>query len=245
MFKIVNVGGYAEKYAGKCLQSYLDQTFSDWEMLVVIDPVGDKTYENALPYASDKIHIKLNNTRQYALHNIVEGIKTLNPADDDIIIPMDLDDWLKHKDVLGYVYDKYTSNPNILLTYGSQELYPQTDEKSGNEGYTDEDFKQEKFRKVCWKCRSLKTFKYKLWKHVKDEDLRDIYGEYYRVTWDLAMFWPMLEMSGYNRILNIPEILYVYNKETAYNDDKIHVRNQMWTTDYLANRSSYSYKEVL
>ena len=243
MFKIAAVGGFAEKYVGKCLQSFLDQNFYDWEMQVIVDPTGDKTYENSLPFASDKIHVKLNETRQYALHNIVDAIALLKPKDDDITIPMDLDDWLAHSNVLETVNDKYLADLNLLLTYGSWEAFPNLKERTNNGIYTEEDF-QGKFRKVCWKCSSLKTFKYKLWKNVKDMDLRDIQGNYFRVTWDLAMFWPMLEMAGYNRILHIPEILYIYNQETQFNDSKIHVREQMFNTDYLAGKKSYAYKEV-
>ena len=60
MFKIAAIGGFAEKYVDRCLKSFLNQTFPEWEMQVIVDPTGDKTYENALPFACDKIHIKLN-----------------------------------------------------------------------------------------------------------------------------------------------------------------------------------------
>jgi hypothetical protein len=176
------------------------------------------------------------------LHNIIEAIEMLNPADDDIIIPMDLDDWLENAGVLKLVNEKYLANPKLLLTYGNLIEFPETREKIKHESYTEQDF-QGKFRKLGWKCRSLKTFKYKLWKHVKDIDLRDMYGDYFRVTWDLAMFWPMLEMAGFHRIQYIPDILYVYNKESPHNDDKVHVRDQMYNTDYLAARKSYAYLE--
>jgi len=59
------------------------------------------------------------------------------------------------------------------------------------------------------------------------------------------MFWPMLETAGFKRIAKIDEILYVYNKESPYNDDKVHVRQQMFNTDLLASKPSYPYKEIL
>jgi glycosyltransferase involved in cell wall biosynthesis len=244
MFKIAAIGGFAEKYVDRCLQSFMDQTFSEWEMQVIVDPTGDKTYENALPLASDKIRVKLNETRQYALKNVVDAIALLKPADDDIIIPMDLDDWLAHKNVLEIVNGKYLADPKLLLTYGSWIAFPNPKERTNNGAYTAEDF-QGNLRKVRWKCTSLKTYKYKLWKHVQDIDLRDVRGNYYKVTWDLAMIWPMLEMAGFNRIQFIPDILYIYNKESEYSDDKIHLREQMYITDYLASKKPYAYKETL
>jgi len=54
MFKIIIVGGPAEGYIERCLQSVLSQP-EYFQAQVVLDPVGDKTYEQAKKYECDRI----------------------------------------------------------------------------------------------------------------------------------------------------------------------------------------------
>jgi glycosyltransferase involved in cell wall biosynthesis len=242
MFKIVVIGGYAEKYIEKCLTSICTQTEKDWKVQVLLDPVGDKTYEKALPFASDKISIKLNNTRQYGMHNIIDCINLLDPEDEDIIATVDADDWLFLSNSLEIVKNKYLENKNLLITHGSWVGYPNASCPTNNGAYSREDFERG-LRKVDWRATHLRTFKYKVWKYVRDADLRNYDGRYYTVSWDIAMMWPMLEMAGYDRILFINEPMYVYNSETPYNDYKVDLRFQMSNERYLASLTPYLYRE--
>lgn len=242
MFKIVVVGGYAERYISKCLDTICGQTKTDWEVQVVLDPIGDRSYENALHFASDKIKIKLNTTQQFGLHNIIDAINFLNPADEDIILTIDADDWLFCKDSLKILKDKYAEKPNTLLTHGSWVGYPNSSCVTNNSTYDIAHFIKG-VRHVDWRGSHLRSFKYKLWKYVRDADLRFIDGQYYDVAWDLAMMWPMIEMAGLDRIQFIPDILYVYNQETQHNDYKTKLKKQMAYTDYIANLPSYALRE--
>ena len=56
----------------------------------------------------DRFNLILNKEKKFALKNIYEGIKLLNPSDEDIIITIDGDDWLYDSTV----FDKVK---NILL----------------------------------------------------------------------------------------------------------------------------------
>jgi hypothetical protein len=82
-----------------------------------------------------------------------------------------------------------------------------------------------------------------VWKFVEERDLKDINGKFFKVAWDMAMMWPMLEMAGYHRALFISEPLYVYNMETLFNDFKLRVKEQMFYSDYIAAMKPYSYRE--
>lgn len=42
--KIVIVGGPAENYVEKCLESLCNQTYKNWTCQVMLDPVGDNSY---------------------------------------------------------------------------------------------------------------------------------------------------------------------------------------------------------
>jgi glycosyltransferase involved in cell wall biosynthesis len=241
MFKIIVVAGPAENYIERCLQSILDQK-EEFKVQVVLDPFGDKTYEQAKKYECDNIKVILNDKVNRALCNTVKGIQLLDCSDEDIIASIDGDDWLYSNQPLSIVKKHYDSNPNLLLTYGSWVGYP--DEKCSTNCYP---YLKEHFEKGLrhydWRGTHLKTFKYKIWKHVKDQDLKDTQGIYFSTSWDMAMMWPMMEMAGYHRILYIPEPLYIYNKEGPYNDFKLRLKEQMFYADYIAAMKPYGFKE--
>jgi len=247
-FCIVVIGGPAEPYVSRCLSSINSQTIKDWRCCVVLDPVGDGTFEKASTYASDRIEVLLNSEKKYALPNIIRSIEMLDPQDDDVIVTVDADDWLYSYDnsnpwtSLEIVKSYYDSNPNLLLTHGSWYSYPDPSANTNNAAYTRAEFGGN-IRKIPWRASHLRTFKYKVWKHLNHEDLKDENGDFFMSAWDLAFMWPLLEMSGFDRIKFIPEHLYTYNQETPFNDAKERGRQQMYYTDYIAAQPQYKYKE--
>ncbi len=243
MFKVLVVGAFAEKYIKRCLTTISFQENTDWEAQVVLDPVdGDKSYEEALKFQSDKIHVTKNDTRLYATANLLKAVELSNCDDEDILVLIDADDWLTHRYVFTIIQSYYERNPALLVTHGSWMSYPSMAEPNNNGSYTAEDFKKG-IRKVDWRASHIRTMKYKVWRSIKDEDLRGPDGEYLRVSWDLAMMWPAIEMAGRTRVEYIPEILYVYNEETPHNDKKERLQEQMALTDYIAAKRPYEYRE--
>ena len=238
MIKILIVGGPVEHYIDRCLKSLSTQTFSDWEAQVVLDPFEDKSYEKALMWQNNKIKVMRNPTRLTALPNFLLATKLLNPSDEDIIVTLDADDWFFDANALSIVDSYYHMYPNLLITHGSWVPYPFPNANTNNAPYTEQEFK-DNIIKVPWRASHLRTFKHKLWRRVRDEDLRDERGNYYESAWDLAMMWPMLEMSGYDRVKFIPEKLYMYNMENPNGDSKIRVKQQMYYTNYLARKQPY------
>ena len=242
MFKILIVGGPVEYYIDKCLKSLAIQNYFDWEAHVVLDPFMDRSFENALKWQNNKIKVTCNPTRLTALPNFLLAINMLNPKDDDIIVTLDADDWFFDANALTIVASYYHRDPNLLLTHGSWVPYPFPNANTNNAPYTEQEFKGN-IRKLPWRASHLRTFKHKLWRRVKDEDLRDEKGSYYESAWDLAMMWPMLEMAGYERVKFIPEKLYTYNMENPSSDSKLRLRQQMYYTDYIARKAPYGRME--
>lgn len=242
MMKILIVGGPVEHYVDRCLKSLALQTFTDWEAQVVLDPFPDKSYERALIWQTPKLKVHLNPIRLTALPNFLIGTQMLNPVDDDIMVTLDADDWFYDANALAIVASYYQRYPNTLVTHGSWEGYPNPNVRNNNAPYTEAEFKAN-IRKFPWRASHLRTFKHKVWKHVKDEDLRDEKGLYYESAWDLAMMWPMLEMAGYDRVKFIPEKLYTYNMENPCSDSKLRVRQQMYYTNYIARKTPYERME--
>lgn len=244
MFKIIIVGWNVEKYIERCLGSLVEQAEQGWEARLILDPSEDKTYELAQKFMCPKLTICYNQERKYALSNIVQCIKDLKPAEEDVLVTLDADDWFFDNRALAIVKSYYDRYPNLLVTHGSWYPYPDPSVITNNAPYSTYEFNHN-IRKFGWRGSHLRTFKYKVWKHVKDGDLRDGHGRYYTSAWDLAMMWPMLEMAGYERVKFIPEILYVYNQETPYNDSKVRCMEQMAFTQYLASKPQYPYIEKL
>jgi hypothetical protein len=80
--------------------------------------------------------------------------------------------------------------------------------------------KHKLFRQSAWMTSHLRTFKYKLWKNIKEEDILDDNGKVYSMAGDLPVFFPMLEMAE-ERSHFVEEILHVYNRSNPLNEDKV------------------------
>lgn len=244
MFKIIVRTGPAEKYINVCLDSILNQNNQDWECIVMIDPVEDKTHEIAIQKTFDpRIKVIYNGVPKLSLANTIEAVKRHNPDDEDILVMLDGDDWFYSPETLDIVDAYYTKILGLLVTHGSWVPYPNVPGPSNNFPYTKEDYAKG-IRRVQWRGSALRTLKYKVWKHVKDEDMRDEKDQYFETCEDLSYMWPAMEMAGYDRVAFIKESTYVYNRENPLNDHKVKLQKQMFYTDYIAAKVPYEYKET-
>jgi len=220
-FKIIVIGGPAEKYIHKSLESIINQTNVNWECQVVLTPVdGDKSFDIAKKFESEKLKVTKTKKGNYVIKNIQEGLRLLNPDEDDIIITVDADDWLANPNVLTTVDKYYMENPELLVTYGSWQVYPNhLNIPSNCRPYTDTDFKKG-IRKTLFRGTHLRTMRYKVWKAIPESDLKNEKGEIFTACGDVAIMTPAIEIAGQNRSKFIPETLYIYNRETDFNEDK-------------------------
>jgi glycosyltransferase involved in cell wall biosynthesis len=236
--KILIVGGPVEKYIDRCLNSISTQHYNKWEAQIVLDPYGDKSEEFALKWVSDKIHLQVNNRRMFAIPNLLRAAELLKPKDNDILITVDADDWLLDDNALDIIVRYYRAFPNLLLTHGSWVPFPFAPCNTNNAPYDKMHF-ETNIRKYDWRASHLRTFKYILWKNIKDKDLKDQNGNYFQSAWDLALMWPMLEMAGYERVKFVPELLYVYNMENPASDTRLRIHQQMYYSNYIAAKKPY------
>jgi len=243
MLKAIVITGAAEHFIGICLERIRQQFHSDWSCQVVVDPICQKTVDMAKSFQSQNISVHINQDRGYALSNTIKAIEMLEPNDDDIIMTIDGDDWLQSLEAFNIVEKAYKDNPDLLLTHGSWVSWPIELPEHNNMPYTKEDFECN-IRKTPWRASQLRTFKYKLWKHVKDEDLRDGEGNYFTSAGDCAYMWPMMEMAGYDRIRFIPDKIYTYNVANPFSDFRTKLNFQMYFTDYIAAKPQYKIRDT-
>lgn len=196
-----------KNFIGECANSIMQQNYKNWIAIFCDDESNDNTTKY-IP--SDKrFIIRRNEKRVTALPNIHFGITESNLNDDDIIIILDGDDFLIRRDVLDIINNLYQDE--TLLTYG-QYVWP-----NGQLGhcrpYTEETFKL--LRKGGYWASHLRSYKYKLYKEIMKQDpeltcYKNQNGEFYTITYDIAIMTPLMEIAGLDKIKFNPEPVYYY-----------------------------------
>jgi glycosyltransferase involved in cell wall biosynthesis len=220
-----NSPGYIEK----CLNSLKSQSVKDFRCFITDDMSTDNSSDFVKSLAekdSRFIYIK-NTSKMYQSGNYWQIVNRPDVNNDDICVTVDGDDWLPDKNVLERVVDYYADGKTwmtfgqFLIYHNYQKIVPGFCKKPNN-------FKL--FRSTGWTSSHLRTFKTFLLKMVDVNDLQDSTGSFWKSAGDVAIFSPMMEMSGEERIKYISDVNYVYNMETPLNDCKVDVRLQINTT---------------
>ena len=98
-FSVIVPAHNSQRYIGKCLVRIKDQTFKDFELIVVCDNCQDKTAMMAEYYGADKVIIT-----DYGMDGLARNAG-IDAADGDWILFLDDDDWWIHEYVLQEIYD--------------------------------------------------------------------------------------------------------------------------------------------
>lgn len=242
-FCFIVVGGKAEKYIERCLTSIKNQTNQNWKCAVVLTETEDKTFEKAKNFESDKITVVKTSKNNFVIKNYLKAIQILKPSDNSILVNVDADDWLVDNDVLTKIDIEYMKNPNLMITCGSWKTFPDYINIPSNcIPYTVDDFKKG-IRKVGFRGTHLRTMKHIVFKNIDEKEFKDsITGEIYNVAADVAIMNPALEMVGFENYKFIKDILYVYNRETDFNEDKEKKQQSIDTTIDVSKKEVLSQK---
>ncbi|MBS4163931.1 Uncharacterized protein PRO82_001240 [Candidatus Protochlamydia amoebophila] len=241
-FKIVIPSFNSVNFISNTLGSVEKQLNKNFEVCVIDDA---STIQKQKEIISEFCHRNqwksiFHSKNQGALASIVEAIHHLNPQEDDVIVMLDGDDWLYDENTLN-ILDKVYSEEDVYLTWGQFQTYP-PDCLKMNYALPIPDFviEQQLYREIVDIFGHLKTYKYRLFREIKDEDLRDPEsGEYFRVSWDKALMYPMLEMAAH-KVRFIPDKLYVYNIVNPLSDYKINRKEQITATNFIRNKPHYN-----
>lgn len=187
MLRIIICGWRCQNYLSRCLTSINAQTYPHYATRIFTDGEG--------------------NDRKYLVKNTVDAIESSEINLEDVVVCIDADDFLIDENAFKIIAELYEKNPDLLLTYGSY-----VNESSNLSGKFCGAYKPgEDFRTSDWRGSHLKTFKYKLWKHLPMAELKDAEGNWLKCCADRAMMVPLMELAGYSRILYVPTLLYCYN----------------------------------
>ena len=225
-----------ERWIDQCVNSVLSQKNTNWEAVIVDDGSTDKTPEMLERYKniSQIKVVRFEKNRGSAIGSIVEATNNMSMNPDDVIINLDGDDMLSDQNVLSYL-DQVYADKNILMSYGQYE--PMT---HGYHNFCQPLHNSRTYRKSgAWVVSHMRTYKKKLWNHIKDSDLRDDDGEYYRMAGDAALIFPLIELSGLHRIKFVSQVLYLYNDMTEMNDMKRNPGLQVGIANKIRAKSEY------
>lgn len=220
------------------LDSLAHQTHPNWHAIYIDDCSTDGTGDAVATYITqhnlaDNITLIKNNQNHGALYNIYHTVHACN--DDDVILLLDGDDWLKDDTVLATINNLY-QDQGVWLTYGTAQLYP-ANGIIGWRAVPEEVITTNSFRHTEWLTTHLRTFYAWLFKKIKKEDL--LYnGEFFSVTWDLALMFPMLEMAGIHSTL-CPQVVYVYNMSNPISDYNVRLQKVLLYDGIIRGRTKY------
>ena len=82
-----------------------------------------------------------------------------------------------------------------------------------------------KYRAYPFVTSHLRAFYTQLFRNIKEKDLKDGNGQYWKAANDVAICVPILEMS-HRRVKYLPELTYKYNANTGLNNHKIRLDEQ-------------------
>jgi len=232
---IFSCGYNCSKYVKNHLDSVKNQTFKDYVHILVDDCSVDGTLDIICQNRDNNMFIHRTGKNQKWIQN---AINFLSVSDDDIVIILDMDDWLADIHVFEDIIKAYEET-NCWMTYSK---FYYTSKKSTSDWippYSEQTLKDSSFRKSIWSFTHLRTFKGFLWNKLNKEDLKDKNGKYFKYAYDQAIFFPMLEMSSPDKIQRIDKVQYIYNDNNPLQVEKLNRKEQEEIAKCVRSKKPY------
>lgn len=239
MIHIIVPGYNCDRYVHSCLTSLAEQTYSNFIAYIIDDASTDNTLAEIREFRDSRFKVVSNRKNVKSLANYA-AVAYYIENDEDIVVRLDMDDWLAHKNVLQNIIDIY-ADPNILLTYGTWKTYPQN--QIGDHmciSIPDLVNQQNAYRQWGFHFSHLKTHRAGLFKKVKISDLIDpVTNTFYAACDDLAYIFPMVEMAGKSRIYLNRDVNLILNRENPLNEGKVMTGEIQRITNYIRAQKPY------
>ena len=240
-FTIVVPAYNVEPWALKNIRSVMTQNYDNYDVVYINDASTDNTSNLAdrlfkqYSYQSyaRSYHIVNNKDNKKALQNIYDSV--VAAKDGSVIITLDGDDWLAGKEVLNKLNQVY-QDPNAWMTAGS---YLENTTMIVRQPKVYDEFWKGNLRKHLWTISHLRTFRKELFLKIDRNDMLDHDGEMYKFTFDRAMMYPMIEMSGPEHYRTVLDVLCIYNRENPLAVDRVHRAEQLRIEREITSRKPY------
>jgi glycosyltransferase involved in cell wall biosynthesis len=217
----------------ECYESLKEQTNPNWEWVILNDMSNDDTFEiaNKIVMADEKERVAVinHNHKKFALKGIYDYLSEYNDFSEQIIAILDGDDALCNENTVDLILEEYDYNPQLEALWtahswdiNSMNISRELPEKINPYHYP-------------WVSSHLKTFKVNVFKQIKEENFKDLDGNWFERGYDQALYLPILHLAKDRKFLN--EICYLYR----INSNSLKVRawkekNQMDTIRLVRSR---------
>lgn len=212
------------EFLEKCVSSLITQKYDNYHIYFVDDASTDGSFDK-LPKDNPNVTVIRNKVRKTALENL-HFVLMNHCAPNDIAVFVDGDDWLPNKKVISYINDFYNQNDCWIM-------YGQASWTDGRRGFASAYSREEidNLRSSPFRISHIRTFKAGLYQKIKEQDeyfscLKNSKGEFYKMTYDVAIMLPILEMAGFDKIKFNDTILYTYNRSNPISDDRVNQQLQ-------------------
>jgi glycosyltransferase involved in cell wall biosynthesis len=235
-FTVIIPAYNCKNWVVKNLNSVINQDYENYKIVYVDDCSKDDTYqiaESILSQSGKDYEIVRNESNMKALYNLHTHITRAEKG--TIIVTLDGDDSLAGVDVFNTL-NKHYQDANCWMTVGS---YVQNDNYIVVSPQVSDDYWDHNIRKMPWSFSHLRTFRKELFCKIEKKDLLDLDDRFYSCTFDRAMMYPMVEMSGKERVRLINDVLYIYNRNNPISVDKVHRYDQLRIESQICKKRPY------
>jgi FkbM family methyltransferase len=230
----------AEKYIEKCIRSVAAQDYNHWEMWIIDDASTDNTVKvikdtlASLP-SSMRINLIENTENMGAVHNQVKTI--YDKVGDDIVMLLDGDDWLINDPSIFNKYNNIYAD-GAEFTYGSCWSLVDSIPLIAQE-YPPEIKKNKSYKKHLFNWNMpythLRTFLGSLMHGLLHDKgyapFMDENRQWLKAGGDTAVFYSLIEYADPDKVICVPDVVYVYNDTNPLNDYKVNGEEQTRTAN--------------
>lgn len=226
-FSIIATGYNCERFANRCIESVLKQTYTNWELLIWDDASTDNTAKVCKAYKDNRVFLFENEVNEGALKG---RYQLTREATGDVVCFLGLDDELT-PNALEVLNGYYTNE--VKMTWGSWF----TPEGRGNRAmnYTDDVWERKGFRRAAWRATALNTFRKELLLSVPKEELMHE-GKFFDNCTDLAYSFPCLERIEKKNVRVVKEFIYIYRQHDNVTLSRLGREHKSRIREILKNR---------
>lgn len=200
----------AGKNLDSLISSFRQQKNQDFDVILIDDMSTDsgETVRIANTFVNDKIELKVNNVKKFALRNIVETAREYNNS--SIIAVVDGDDSLCNEYTVDILYDAYKNNSDVVWTAHKWDTNGMNISRQMPQNVDPYQYP--------WCSSHLRTFKKSLLNEISDKNFKDSNDQWFKRGYDQALMLPLLKLS--KKRTYIDKVCYKYNINSVSIDDR-------------------------
>ena len=193
----------AEKNLENLSESLISQKEENWSCILIDDMSTDRSVKKMKEIAAKdkRFHVHVNETKKYALRNIVENARLFQEREDVVIAVIDGDDQLCNNNTVGILEKEYESGSMVVWTGHKWDVNGMNISKEIPENVDPYSWP--------WVSSHLRTFSSSMLKGISDKNFKDTGGKWFKRGYDQALMLPILSRTSKRKY--VPEICYQYN----------------------------------